>query len=101
LKISNLDAFYLIWITRNYHKLNFPHSQKISKTHHKTQNKTTSRKQDIKSEDSSYQDDDVGDRKRGTSEMRAQIDDLLKLCAQRDRKIKKLKVELSLSKSQG
>ncbi len=33
--------------------------------------------------------------------MRAQIDDLLKLCAQRDRKIKKLKVELSLSKSQG
>jgi hypothetical protein len=56
------------------------------------------------SDESSYKDsDNEGERKRGTSKeaMWDHVDWLREMCREKDCKIKRLKVELRLSKSQG
>jgi hypothetical protein len=105
LKICNLDAIYVICITTNYHKHNFPHSQKIKYTLHKTQHQAMSRyKSNNASDDSSFKDsgnEGEGERDMSKEGLWNHINQLHEMCQEKERVIKKLKVELKLSKSPG
>ena len=104
-KNCNLDAFYVICITTNYHKHNLPQSQKIKYALHKTQHQTMSRyKSNNASNDSLFKDsgnEGKGERDMSKEGLWNHINQLREISKEKECVIKKLKVELKLSKSPG